>query len=179
MYFLFSHTVQVSGYLHNTTLSPHDRCTLSDTAGFWGNTSRWRLTGECSQTSRTNKGTLTISTPLWVMQIHPSLSMGDACLFPPSLGDTFSFHPSWGRIFFQRSWGDAYILPTQPLGAHKKIRAYMATSSPLSRFKWRCHRLMSLTHQSIGVRLACMPHSSSSPTTANYCVLSVWGVKQG
>ena len=107
------------------------------------------------------------------------LSMGDACLFPSSLGYACLFSPSlddasyihpprvthfistllWWRIYF------AYATSGSPQG----IRACMATASPLfSRFIWRWHRLMSLTHQWINVRLACMPRSSASP---KYCQL--------
>ena len=114
MYCLFSHLALVSADLDNTTLSLHDPCTLCGTAGFLGDTSRWGETRACSQTSRTNNGTLTISTPLWVTQMrglrnlylsYPPLSLwvtlvfihplwGDAGLFPPSKGDAGLYPPS-------------------------------------------------------------------------------------
>ena len=124
MYCLFSHLALVSADLHNTTLSLHDPCTLCGMAGFMGDTSRWGETRAYSQTSRTNNGTLAISTPLCVTQMrglrnlylsYPPLSLwvtlvyihplrvtlvlfppspGDAGLFPPSKGDASLYPPS-------------------------------------------------------------------------------------
>ena len=47
-------------------------------------------------------------------QFSTLLSVGDACLIPPSLGDAGLFPPSLG---------DAYVLPRQPLVAPRVIRA--------------------------------------------------------
>ena len=87
------------------TCTHHNECTL-----FSAVTLGPEATRACSKTSRTNNGTLTISTPLWVTQMSglrnlylsiPPISMGDACLFPPSLGDDGLFEPQCGdaRLF--------------------------------------------------------------------------------
>ena len=103
MYCLFSHLALVNADLHNTTFSLHDPCTLCGTAAFLGDTSRWGETRACSQTSRTNNGTLTISTPLWVTQMrglrnlylsYPPLSLWVTLVYIHPLRVTLVyFHP--------------------------------------------------------------------------------------
>ena len=58
-------------------------------------------TRACSQTSRTKNGTLTISIPLWVTQIHPS--PGDAN--PPSLDDVNAPLPLWVTLVYFHLFG--------------------------------------------------------------------------
>ena len=70
---------------------------------FLGDTSRWGETRACSQTSRTNNGTLTISTPLWVTQMrglrnlylnYPPLSLWVTLVYVHPLSVTLVyFHP--------------------------------------------------------------------------------------
>ena len=67
---------------------------------FWGNTSRWGETRACSQTSRTNNSSLTISTPLWVTQLRGLRNLYLSC--PPlSLWVTLVYvHPLWVTLVF-------------------------------------------------------------------------------
>ena len=100
MYFLFSHLALVTADLHNTTLSLHDLCTVCGTAGFFGHTSRWGETRACSQTSLTNNGTLTISTPLWVTQMRGLRNL--YLSYPPlSLWVKLVYiHPLWVTLVY-------------------------------------------------------------------------------
>ena len=77
---------------------------------FWGDTSRWGETRACSQTSRTNNGTLTISTPLWVTQMrglrnlylsYPPLSLWVTLVYIHPLCVTLVyFHPLWVTLVY-------------------------------------------------------------------------------
>ena len=60
-------------------------------------------THEYTQTFRTNNGTLTISTPLWVTEIHPSVGEANP---PHSLIVTLVyFHPLWvTHVYFHPPW---------------------------------------------------------------------------
>ena len=162
-------------------LSVHLTCALLAVRLVFVGTLHVFETRACSKTSRTNNGRpLSPFQPslgdanAWLAQPRDlsqfSTPLSRVTLFPPSLGDAGLFPPSLGdACFFPPFLGDAYVVPTQPIVAHRgtwacrdygdgvtSISVYMAMASP--------HICITPMHR-CPIWTACLP-------PIFYCVLS-------